>query len=264
VGLSGSPERRLGAHDARTVYAPSAQRMIGLIGGSFDPIHHGHLQLALAVSSALALDETRFMPAKAPWQKAALGASAEHRAAMVAAAISPYATFSLERFELDSASSGATIDTLAALRSAPNSPVENNSAEPRPAAEPRFVLLLGADQWLNLTTWKRWQDLFSFADIAVAGRPGYELAQSNWPPALLAFALPRLRPVSAPCSDAPIGSVYLVDMPPADVSATQLRTLLTSRASDGAAHAIARERLSRWLPAPVLDYIHTHNLYRTA
>jgi nicotinate-nucleotide adenylyltransferase len=233
----------------------SSTRSVGLLGGSFDPVHRGHEQLAQAASQALQFDEMRLMPARAPWQKGALGASAQQRVEMVELAIAAHVdadahapAWSVERIELEQLGAGYSVDTLRALR----------AREP----DTRFTLVLGADQFLNLHTWHQWHELFSLCNLAVAGRPGYELAQANWPTTLREAVLPRLAALSLhaeslPVSLPPTGAVVLVAMAPLAVSATKIRQVLRNPNL-----ADAQNLLEAWLAAPVLDYIVTHQLYR--
>ena len=157
---------------------PDIDAAVGLFGGTFDPPHVGHLALARAAQQALSLSEVRFMPAGKPWQKARALTDGAHRAAMVSAAIAGHTSWRLDKFELSQTGSTYTIDTLKSLY----------EESPRTA----LVLLLGADQFLNLPTWRDWQQLTDYAHLAVAGRPGYDLDAARWSPALREFAEPKL------------------------------------------------------------------------
>ncbi len=115
---------------------------IGLLGGSFDPIHYGHLQLARDALKQLAAGEVRFIPAAQPWQKGPITA-AEHRAQMVQLAIAGEPRFALDMHEIERGGMTYTIDTLHALRSQlPDRPL---------------VLIMGSDQFARLDTWRSWQ-----------------------------------------------------------------------------------------------------------
>jgi nicotinate-nucleotide adenylyltransferase len=131
---------------------------VGLLGGTFDPVHNAHLALAHAALDALALDAVRWVPAGQPWQKDGAVTAAEHREAMVRLAIAGEPRFEVDRIELDRTGPSYTLDTVLALR----------------AREPgtRWVLLIGQDQHARLHTWARWQELLTLVDLAVAGRPG--------------------------------------------------------------------------------------------
>lgn len=137
--------------------------MVGLLGGSFDPIHHGHLIVARAVLEALGLDSLRFVPAREqPFKQGAHGAAPEQRAAMVAAAIRGEPRFSLERSELDRPGPSYTVDTLRALRGR------------EPGLD--FVLLVGADAASEIGKWREADEIPRLARVVTFGRSGAEPA----------------------------------------------------------------------------------------
>lgn len=213
--------------------------MIGLLGGSFDPIHVGHLALARAALERLGLAELRFIPAGHPWQKGEI-TDAAHRAKMVALAIAGEPRFVLDMHEIERSGPSYTIDTLRAVRT--------TLGEATP-----LVLVLGADQMERIDTWRDWRYLLDFAHIAVARRNDAVLTLS-WP--LQEFYNEHwARP--AQLRDRPAGCIVDVEMAPVDASATEIRALLhapTSPARDA--------RLAQIVPAAVLDYIRAHDLYR--
>jgi len=132
---------------------------VGLLGGSFDPVHHGHLIVARVAQETLGLDEVRFLPAREqPFKLGRHGASAADRAVMLELAIAGSPGFAIERAELDRAGPSYTVDTLEVLRAR------------EPAA--RFTVLLGADAAAELSAWHRAADLPNLARIVVFGRPG--------------------------------------------------------------------------------------------
>ena len=139
--------------------------MIGLFGGSFDPIHHGHLIAAQGMRERLGLAEIRFVPTlEQPFKQGRHGAAAEHRSAMVGLAISGQAGFVLERAELDRAGPSYTIDTLRVLR------------EREPAH--RFILLVGADAAAELEGWREAKAIPALAEVVAFGRPGVAIPRS--------------------------------------------------------------------------------------
>lgn len=217
-------------------------RKIGLLGGSFDPVHNGHVQLALAAAQALLLDEVRFIPAAQSWQKDAPGASGEQRVAMLQLALAQpalaehRAKFSVDQRELTRGGLTYTIDTARELR---------RELGPDVA----LYLLLGADQFLNLPTWREWHALFDLLNLAVAGRPGYELNQTHWPAKIVGACASRLVDRSTMAPTKAFGAVHLINMTPVPVSATALRAALKTGVSPAP------------LPAPVLDYIARQQLY---
>jgi nicotinate-nucleotide adenylyltransferase len=212
---------------------------IGLLGGSFDPIHFGHLQLARDALTQLRLAEVRFVPAGQPWQKA-VATDAAHRAHMVELAIRGERGFSLDMHEIERHGPTYTIDTLRALRRALG-------------AETPLVLIIGGDQMARLDTWHEWQHLLDFAHIAVARRNDAVLTLS-WP---LQEYYNSHWERSERVGERPSGCIVEIDMTPVDASATEIRALLAQ-----APTAVRNARLAAILPAPVLDYIQANSLYR--
>lgn len=133
-------------------------KRIGIFGGSFDPPHIAHAELARTALRALALDEVRWIPAGQPWQKVRAMTPAAQREAMVRLAIAGEPRFVLDRIELDRGGPSVTLDTVTAFQAA------------EPGAE--WVLLIGGDQYANLHTWRHWPDLLARVTLAVAHRPG--------------------------------------------------------------------------------------------
>ncbi len=217
-------------------------RCIALLGGSFDPVHHGHVALAALFAELLQPDQLRILPAR-PWQKSSLQASDAQRVAMLELAFGgqPFdVTIDLQEIERGSAT--YTVETLRALR-----------AELGPAAS--IVFLMGADQLQKLDTWRDWQELFELANLGVATRPGYALDQDQLPPAVASALAPRLAPPGA-VRAAPCGKVCLAHTLAVDISATQVRNALRTGTEIGA-------DTSALLPPQVLDYIQQHNLYKS-
>lgn len=210
---------------------------IGLLGGSFDPVHAGHLQLAHDALAHLPLDELRFVPAAQPWQKPRITDPA-HRAHMVALAIAHEPRCVLDMHEIERGGPTYTVDTLRALR-----------AGPWPDAS--LVLVMGSDQFERFDTWREWQAIGELAHLAVARRAG---APVRLNPALAALWEQR-RCGPAELAHRRAGGIVEFPMTPIDVSATEMRTLLKARTAEG------DRRLGRFLPPPVLDYIRQHHLY---
>ncbi|MFE0843271.1 nicotinate (nicotinamide) nucleotide adenylyltransferase [Achromobacter insolitus] len=148
-------------------------KRIGLLGGSFDPVHLAHIALAQNALQSLGLAEVQLIPAANPWQRAALHATAEQRRDMLQLAIAGHAGLVVNPIEIERGGATYTIDTLRAL--------------PQDA---RYVWLLGTDQLANFCTWRNWQDIASLVDLAVATRPGTKLSA---PPALAAHLLSQGR-----------------------------------------------------------------------
>lgn len=208
---------------------------IGIFGGTFDPIHHGHLRLAEEIADAFDLREVRFIPTGQPPHRAAPQASAPHRLEMVRRAIEGNPRFVLDDREIRAVRVSYTLDTLRELRS------ELGEQQP-------LCLLLGADAFLGLPGWHEWQNLFELAHIVVALRPGSNM-QQGLPEALQREVDMRLAKGEALTGAA--GSVRLFDMTPLAISASSVR------------HALAHQRSVRYLvPDGVLDYFQQQQLYK--
>jgi nicotinate-nucleotide adenylyltransferase len=154
-------------------------RRIGLLGGTFDPVHNAHLALAHVALDTLALDELRWIPAGTPWQKARIVTAAEHRVAMLRLALAGESRFRLERCELERAGPSYTLDTVRELQ------------QREPGAT--WFLVVGQDQYANLHTWHGWQDLLALVTLAVAARPGAVQVTD----ARLQGVVPRVLPLPA-------------------------------------------------------------------
>ncbi|THC45690.1 nicotinate-nucleotide adenylyltransferase [Massilia sp. Mn16-1_5] len=214
---------------------------IALLGGSFDPVHHGHVALARLFCDLLQPGELRVLPAK-PWQKASLQASDADRVAMLERAFEETGLpVVIDQRELVRGTATYTVETLRGLR-----------AELGPQAS--IVFLMGADQLQNLDSWREWQQLFELANIGVAARPGYTLDQHALPPAVARELAPRLAPPEQ-VRTTPAGLVCLAHTLAVDISATQVRALLRGGSEE-------RTDANSLVPPVVLDYIQQHHLYK--
>jgi nicotinate-nucleotide adenylyltransferase len=211
---------------------------IALLGGSFDPVHHGHVALAELFAQLLHPDQLRIVPAR-PWQKGALEASDLDRVAMLELAFRGArfpAVLDLQEIERDRPT--YTVETLRALR-----------AELGPEAS--IVFVMGADQLHKLDTWHEWRALFELAHLGVAARPGFNLAHEALP-AAVAAELERRLAAPGQLRAAPSGLVCIAHTLAVDISATGVRNAIREGANANA------------LVAPqVLDYIQQHNLYKS-
>ena len=139
-------------------------KRIGLLGGSFDPVHTAHIALARTALQALDLDAVELLPAADPWQRPALAATGQQRLAMLKLAIADEPGLSVNPVEIERGGPTYTIDTLRSL-----------------GGNARYTWLLGADQLSNFCTWHEWQEIVALVDLAVAARPG---SSAIAPPAL--------------------------------------------------------------------------------
>lgn len=206
-----------------------------LYGGTFDPVHAGHLAVAAAAREAIGAD-VAFLPASDPPHRAAPGASAEQRARMLELAIAGEPGVTVDRRELHRAGPSWTVDTLRGLR-----------AERGPDAP--LAWLVGADAFRGLATWHEWRRLFDLAHFVVAVRPGHGL--EDLPAALAEASAGRWTDRPEDLAERPAGGLYRLDMPLHPASATELRRRLRAGEPHGG-----------WLSAAVADFIRAHGLYR--
>ncbi len=216
---------------------PSDGRPIGLLGGSFDPIHVGHVQLARDAMQQLQLARVLFVPAGLAWQKGP-ATDAAHRARMVELAIAGQSAFVLDRRELQRPGPSFTVDTLRELR--------RDVGPTRP-----LVLLIGADQFERLDTWHEWERLIDLAHLGVAARPGH----GGQPGPALARWREQHQGDPADVARQPAGRVVPIAMTPVDCSSSGIRALLRSGSPRAQAEA------APLLAPAVLEYIRAHRLY---
>lgn len=210
---------------------------VGILGGTFDPVHLAHLALAHAALECLSLDRVLWIPAGQPPHRDCPGGTATHRLAMVQAAIAGEPRFELDASEVGSDAPSYSVHTLERLRCRFGDTVP-------------LVLLMGADAFHGLERWYRWQELFALAHIAVATRPGFPL--QDFTPTL-AREYDRRRASHTGFAATPAGAIVTFELFAGTVSATEVRTELAAGATD--------DRLRQLLPKPVLDYIRQHKLY---
>ncbi|MDY0011751.1 MAG: nicotinate-nucleotide adenylyltransferase [Rhodocyclaceae bacterium] len=215
---------------------------IGIVGGTFDPIHYGHLRLAEEARETLGLSSVHLIPSGQPPHRSAPRTPALLRLELARLAVAGNPALEVDGLEVESPDPSYTVLTLEALRQrlGPSQPL---------------VLILGADAFEGLPTWYRWHELLALAHIAVANRPGYAPHGRRWPdvqsPELAAACTGRIGRDPAVLRLAPAGRVVTFDMTPLAISASLIRDLLRTGHS------------ARYLlPDGVLDYIQTHGLYR--
>ena len=211
---------------------------LGLFGGTFDPVHYGHLRLAEEAIAHLGLGGVRWIPAGNPPHRGSPQVTATQRLSMVLRSTADNARFSVDAAEVEAAAPSYTIHTLERLRR------ELGPQQP-------LVLLVGADAFAGLASWHRWQELFDFAHIAVSHRPGFPVEPASLPDALAKEFAARRHADAAQLGASPAGGIVTFAMTQLAISATQIRKLL--------ANGLSARYL---LPDNVLDYIQTHNLYR--
>lgn len=210
--------------------------MIGFLGGTFDPVHYGHLRPAREAFDRLGFERLHLVPVARPPHRAAPVAAAPERLRMVELAVSEFPGFIADDREVRRGGVSYTVPTLEGLRA-------EIGARP-------LCLLLGSDAYAGLPAWHRWQRLFDLAHVVVMQRPGTPLSAGAGP----AWAATRLCTQAADLARRPAGGILYLSVTPYDVSATALRALIARGAQPPPGQ----------LPGAVWDYIRQHQLYRGA
>ncbi|BAW08993.1 nicotinate-nucleotide adenylyltransferase [Nocardia seriolae] len=200
----------------------NGRRKLGVMGGTFDPIHHGHLVAASEVAHRFELDEVVFVPTGQPWQKGDRSVSpAEDRYLMTVIATASNPRFSVSRVDVDRGKETYTVDTLRDL------------AEQHPDADLYFIT--GADALASILTWQDWSELFELAKFVGVTRPGYEL---------------NIDHLADHLRDYPEGTVTMIEIPALAISSSECRR----RAGEG-------RPVWYLVPDGVVQYISKRHLY---
>ena len=208
------------------------------MGGSFDPVHVGHVELGKYFCNLFKTNELRLLPAGNPWQKPLLKATPEQRVDMLRLAFEPLdLSITIDTQEIDRPGATYTIDTLRAIRK------EIGDDTP-------LVFIMGADQLLRLDTWHNWRQLFQLTHIAVSARPGLSNSLTLIPKAIADEFSKRFADPER-IKSSPSGLTYLAHDVQVNASATEIRTALQNNQSP-----------VTLVPAPVLKYIKENNLYK--
>ncbi len=212
-----------------------------IYGGTFDPVHKGHIEVARRVLELFELGEVLFVPACVPPHKSAIS-SVFHRFAMLALATDRDAALRISTVELDEPERPYAVDTVERMRAQID-------------AHRRLFFMIGSDSWSEITAWHEWQRLLKMCDLIVATRPGYELSASipNG-----AAPVVDVRGMSQTQLSEVLGNdsgprTFLTDAVMMDISATSIRA--AARTGD-------HERLREMVPAAVASYIEKYELYR--
>jgi nicotinate-nucleotide adenylyltransferase len=214
-------------------------KRIALYGGTFDPIHTGHLEVARGVLQLFEIEKVLFIPAHmAPHKIGRAVTEPIHRYAMLALATQADARLSISTFELEAPDRRYTVDTIQHFQQ-----VLGDSAE--------LFFIMGADSWSEITTWREWERLLSIANHIVVARPGYE----PWatPVGALGDRIVDLRGGKRPPQSLVDKKIFFTDVVMKDVSATNIRRV----ASEG-----RMAELTGLVPGPVLEYIKKYGIYR--
>ncbi|HEY7985808.1 MAG TPA: nicotinate-nucleotide adenylyltransferase [Methylophilaceae bacterium] len=208
--------------------------MIGILGGTFDPIHNGHLRMARDTFDQRLLSKVLFIPTGHPPHREEPQTPVADRLEMVRLAVEYKPGFELDDREIKRGGVSYTVDTLTELRA-------------ELGKETGLCLLLGVDAFLGLPTWHQWQRLFDLAHILVARRAGKMLKTADMSAELVEqWQQRKVKKLPA----TPAGSILEFAMTPVDVSATEIRELLHQRRS-----------VEGMLPYSVLNYILQNHLY---
>ncbi|HEY1846478.1 MAG TPA: nicotinate-nucleotide adenylyltransferase [Buttiauxella sp.] len=210
--------------------------LCAIYGGTFDPVHFGHLRSVEALAAQVALHQVTIMPNNVPPHRPQPAANGQQRKAMVELAIAGNPLFQLDDRELQRSTPSYTVETLEEMRR------ERGSKQP-------LAFIIGQDSLLSLHRWHRWEALLDLCHLLVCQRPGYPVAmdtpeQQSW---LSKHGTTRVEALHA----APAGKVFLAQTPMFDISATVIRQRL--------AQNLPCDDL---VPAPVLAFIQQHGLYR--
>lgn len=213
-------------------------RRLGVYGGSFDPIHAGHLAPVEEVRKRLSIDTMLFVPAFAPPHKpSGTSAGSHHRFAMAALALEPYPAFVLSDFEVARGGTTYTVETLRHVRAV------------YPEAD--VFLVVGSDTYVTLDTWRSWREILEMHRVGIVYREPLDYASTKATSS--ADLASRLAPEGATSEEAPEGAtVFWGGNAPVTISSTWLRKRVA-----------ARESLNGSLPPAVETYIRKHGLYRT-
>lgn len=218
---------------------------VALYGGTFDPVHNGHMAVAAGVAKLFALDEVLFVPAYiAPHKRGAGVTPASHRYAMLALATHGETRFRCSTVEIEAPERPYTVDTLARIRA-------------ELGEELRLFFVMGADSWAEIPTWREWERVLALCNHIIVTRPGYVLGFDH-----VTFAVrerivdlrdERCDVVIQGVNENPDPRIYITDAVMIDISATAVRR--AARREGGA-------ELPNLVPLPVAEYIRKYRLYR--
>ncbi len=209
--------------------------LVGVFGGTFNPVHYGHLRSALELAERLQLEELRLMPSAQPPHRDVVQCSAAHRAAMLELAVAGESRLTCDARELQRSGKSYTIDSLIELRAELD-------------VDTGLCMVLGCDAVLDIVSWHRWQELLDWAHIIVIARPGWHLPPTG---AIAQWLHEHRLDDRSMLRRRPAGGIVIEELRPLDISSTEIRELL------------AAGRSARYLmPQSVLDYIQTHKLYQ--
>jgi len=204
--------------------------MIGIFGGTFDPVHYGHLRSALEVKEVFGLAEVRMIPSANPPHRNEPAATAQMRVDMLKLAIANQPGFICDTRELDREGRSYMVDTLRSLHA--------------DLPDRTLMLFIGCDAFHSLMTWHQWQQLFDYAHIVVMTRPGFETQELD------DFFKTRHTILIKDLTQSPAGKLFFQPVTPLAISSTAIRSMIA-----------AKQTPEFLLPDAVLDYIKQNRLY---
>jgi nicotinate-nucleotide adenylyltransferase len=215
------------------------KRRIGLYGGTFDPVHLGHLEVARSVSQLFEIERVLFVPAQlAPHKIGRAVTGPIHRYAMLTLATQDEPHLLVSTFELDDADRRFTVDTLAHFQ--------------KEFAGCELFFIMGADSWMEITTWREWERLLGMINHVVVTRPGYEIEVDHVGPEQRSRIV-DLRLASSRIDSSGESRIYITDAAMKDIAATDIRR---------AAREGKVEELKSYVPDPVAEYIVKYGIYQ--
>ena len=210
---------------------------LALFGGTFSPVHYGHINVVLALQEQFKFDEFVFLPNKSPVMDKITTVSASDRLTMLRLALAPYPFFSIDERELNRSTDSYTIETLMSLHQALKDKLT------------RITLIIGMDSFLQFHRWRDWKKIFSLCNLIVLERPGCEMVMPE--PLRAEAAKGAIRLINDPMElIGSCGGIYFFNAGAYDVSSTKIRELIA-----------AGEDVSAFLPPKVLNYIKQKRLF---
>lgn len=209
---------------------------IGFLGGSFDPIHNGHLFSAIEVARCLQLTDLFLMPNHIAPHKAGSHCSAQQRSEMVELAVQGIANLKVDKRELNRDSASYTIETLKEIRAEyPHTPV---------------CFVMGMDSLINFTSWFQWQDILNYCHLVICTRPGWK---GEFNETIQGLLKQHQTTSISQLHDLPSGKIYFQDSTQFDISSTQIREQIGHNNS---------QSIEKLLPPQVHSYIKEQQLYK--
>lgn len=212
------------------------KKPIALFGGTFDPIHNGHIKIAQMLQKKLSLEEVRFIPCKIPVLKEEAHADANDRLAMLEIAIGENPSFKIDTLELDRTTPSYTVETLRTVRSMlPNTPL---------------CFILGMDAFLDLQRWYQWQELLNLAHLVIINRNSHLIVEDS----VLAELMAKHSTANTEQLKSKLaGHIFQMHIPPIPLSSSSIRQQINSG-----------QDVNEFLPPGVWEYIKTRDLYKNS